>query len=185
MMHAARQSPMTPAPLEPAWAEAHIAIELDDGNYLLDDGRLAQQAMSCLVTPALGDRVLVATCRHNEHYVVHLLSRPRGGDACVSVPGAERLAIRQAAIELNATGTVSVRALGDVDVTSATGVLSLSARNLFTTVSESLVENVRHYVGNIGQYLLDVKHLLRLHGKQVSLTAEQDVKVDGERISMG
>lgn len=185
MMHTAKQPPRTPAPTEPGWAEASVAVELADGNYLLDDGRIAQQAASCVVTPALGDRVLVAACRQNDNYIVHLLSRSRTEEAFVSVPGAQQLTIRQPQIALSATEQVSLRSLRDVEVMAVTGVLSLTARNLFSTVTESLVENVRHYVGNVEQYLLDVKQMLRMHGKQASITAENDVKVDAERISMG
>jgi hypothetical protein len=40
-------------------------------------------------------------------------------------------------------------------------------------------------VGRNGQYLLDVRALLRLHGNDALNTAARDVKVDAERISMG
>lgn len=185
MMHTVKQQPKTPAPAEPMWAEANVALELIDSQYLLDDGRIAQQATSCLIAPAAGDRVLVAGCREGENYIVHLLCRPRSSNACISVPGAEQLTIRQPRIDLNASEQLSLRSLRDIDITAAAGVLALNARNLFTTVTESLVENARHYVGNVGQYLLQVKRVLRLHGQQASVTAEQDVKVDAERISMG
>jgi len=88
-------------------------------------------------------------------------------------------------VSIRATEQIALHALRDVDITAATGVLSLNARNLFTTVQESLVQNVRHFVGKAEQYLLDAKQLLKLHGKQALITAEHDVKVDGERISMG
>lgn len=185
MMHTVKQSSKAPAPAEPVWAEANIALELIEGQYLLDDGRIAHQATSCLIAPAAGDRVLVACCKEGENYIVHLLTRSRPGSACLTVPGAEQLTVRQARIELNASEQLALRSLRDIDITAATGVLALNARNLFTTVAESLVENARHYVGNVGQYLLEVKRLLRLHGQQTSVTAEQDVKVDAERISMG
>ncbi|MBL8511024.1 MAG: DUF3540 domain-containing protein, partial [Betaproteobacteria bacterium] len=55
----------------------------------------------------------------------------------------------------------------------------------FTQVSETLVQSARHTVGRAEHYLMEVKKLLRLQGKQVMVTAEKDVKVDGERISMG
>ena len=185
MMHTVRQQPRTPAPAEPAWAEASIAVELGDGAYLLDDGRAAQQAASCMVVPAQGDRVLVAACRQGDNYIVHLLSRSQAEEAFVSVPGARHLTLRQPRIALAATERVALHSLHDIEVTAAAGVLSLTARNLFSTVTESLVQNVRHFVGNAEQYLLDVKQMLRLHGKQASVTAEHDVKVDAERISMG
>lgn len=184
-MHIAKEPTKPPAPAEPCWAETNVAVELANCHYLLDDGRLAVQATSCLIRPAAGDRVLVASCREGENYIVHLLNRTRDTDACLNVPGMARLAIQQASIELNATEQIAVRSLGDVEVTAASGVLSLNARNLFATVSESLVENVRHYVGNVGHYLLEAKQLLRLHGKHATITADEDVKVDGERISMG
>ncbi|HYD80203.1 MAG TPA: DUF3540 domain-containing protein [Paucimonas sp.] len=184
-MHIVKDPTKTPVPAEPFWAETQVAVELDAGQYLLDDGRLAVQATSCVIRPAAGDRVLVAGCKEGENYIVHLLHRSRDTEACLSVPGMDRLAIRQPNIDLNASGQIAVRSLRDIEVTAATGVLTLNARNLFSTVSESLVENVRNYVGNVGQYLLEVKQLLRLHGRHASITAEQDVKVDADRISMG
>jgi hypothetical protein len=184
-MHIAQDTTKAPAPAEPAWAETSVALELADCHYLLDDGRMAVQATSCLIRPSAGDRVLVAGCKEGENYIVHLLNRTRETGACLNVPGMERLAIQQASIDLYATGQLALRSLGDVEVTAASGTLSLNARNLFTTVTESLVENMRHYVGTAGHYLLEAKQLLRLHGKHATITAEQDVKVDAERISMG
>lgn len=185
MMHAAKRPQRTPAPAEPAWIEATIAVELADGNYLLDDGRVARQALSCIVQPAQGDRVLVAGCRQNDNYIVHLLARPETEAALLQVPGARQLTISQPRIALHATEQAALRSLGDIEVTAAGGNLTLTARNLFSTMTESVVESARHYIGNVGQYLLDVKQMLRLHGKQTSITAENDVKVDAERISMG
>lgn len=174
-----------PSPTGPQWLEANIALELGEGKYLLDDGRMAQPALSCVVQPMLGDKVLVATCEQGENYIVHLLARPRSASACLSVPGMQQLNIMQAQLELHASQSLALRALGDVEISTSSGVLRLSARNLFTTVSESLVENVRNYIGQAEQYLLDVEQVLRMHGKQASVTAEHDVKIDAERISMG
>lgn len=185
MMTIANHPPGVSTQTEPGWMEATVAVALTNNTYLLDDGRLVQQAVSCVVVPAVGDRVLTVTCRDNTSYIVHLLNRTRNEQACLSVPGVQELVIQQPQIALNATEQVAIRALRDVEITATTGVLSLNARNLFTTVTDSLVENVRHYIGNVEQYLLDVKQLLRLHAKQTSMTAEQDVKVDAERISMG
>lgn len=185
MIHIAKQSSMAAAQMEPAWTEAGIAMELDDGNYLLDDGRIAQQATSCLIAPEIGDHVLIVVCGQNNNYIVHVLQRAQGVEAFLSVPGATQLTVRQSRITLSGSEQVAVHALHNVEITAAAGVLTLTARNLFSTVTESLVENVRNYVGNVEQYLLDVKKLLRMHGKQASVTAEQDVKVDAERISMG
>jgi len=185
MMQMSQQKPAVMPPMEPLWAEVNIVLELDDGSYLLDDGRLAQQAVSCLLRPCAGDRALVASCKGGENYILHLLHRPRSNTACLSVPGVRQLAISQAQIDLSATEGLTLSALHDVEITAVAGVLRMTARNLFTTVSESLVENIHHYIGRAEQYLLDVKQVLRMHGKQASVTAEHDVKIDAERISLG
>ncbi|ALU89501.1 hypothetical protein Hrubri_2316 [Herbaspirillum rubrisubalbicans M1] len=184
-MHAIESTQATPAPLGPNWSEAQVVLELNDGNYLLDDGRVAQQALSCLLKPCVGDKALITVCQHGDIYILHLLQRQRGTSACLNLPGVQQLTITQPQIGIVATGDLGLAALGDVEVTASSGVLRLNARNLFTTVSESLVENVQHYIGRVGQYLLDVTDLFRVHGQQTSITAEQDVKIDAERISLG
>lgn len=175
---------VAPLPNTVTLQEAGIAMALGEGNYLLDGGRVSQAAPGCLLQPQAGDRVLVAQSARGDSYLLQVLSRSPGGDACLNVPGADAMVLRQSRITLNAGRHLALGSLGDIDLTT-TGVLRQSARNLFTTVSDSLVENVRHYVGQMDQHLLRVKKLLRLHGEQVLLTAEKDVKVDGERISMG
>lgn len=165
--------------------ETGVAMELGNDSLLLDGGRVAQTALSCLVRPQQGDRVLAAIGGRGDCHVLHVLSRAAGGEAVLSVPGARELSIRQQRISLAASERLALQSLADVDVTAAAGTLRLTARNLFSTVAESLVENARHRVGQIEHYLLRVKRLLRVHGEQVMVTAEKDVKVDGERISMG
>jgi hypothetical protein len=175
--------PPTPAPLY--LVEAKIVVSLEQHCYLLNDGRVARQALSCLLQPEVGDHVLAAACQDDTPYILHILQRNHLKAAHLSVPGAEQLCIDQQQIALQAGQSIALRAAGDVEVSAATGVLSLNARNLFATVSESLVQNVRHFVGQAEHYLLDVKQLLRLHGQQALVTADQDIKVDAERISLG
>lgn len=184
-MHVTLQTSKTPVPSTPAWTEARIAVTLDDNCYLLDDGRLARQAASCMLTPEAGDRILSVGCSDGDSYIVHVLDRGQADAAELSVPGTQDLTIRQQRVTISATEGIALHALRDIEVNAATGSMSFNARNLFVTVQESLVENMRHYIGKAEQYLLDARQLLKLHGKQALVTAEQDVKVDGERISMG
>ena len=185
MMRAVRISDTPCRPHAPEWTEAQVARRMEDGRWRLDDGRAAQRALSCLIEPMPGDRVLVAAAGDDECYVVHVLARGRAERALLSVPGASALTIAQARIDIGATERVAIRSLRDVEVSAVSGVLALNARNLFATVSDSLVENARHYVGRIGDFLLDVSSLLRAHGKQALVTAEEDIKMDAKRISMG
>lgn len=175
--------PQAPVPLY--LIEARVVVSLAADSYLLNDGRAARQAISCLIRPEIGDHVLAATCYDDTPYILHILSRNNLQQAHLSVPGVQQLCINQNQVQLNASDSIALNALTDIDINAATGVLTVNARNLFTTVSESLVQNVQHFVGQAEHYLLEVKQLLRLHGQQALITAEKDVKVDAERISMG
>ncbi|AJK50070.1 DUF3540 domain-containing protein [Burkholderia plantarii] len=185
MMGSPRTTSKLPPPLPLHLVEARVIVALEQHAYLLDDGRVAYQALSCLIRPEVGDHVLVATCPNDASYILHVLHRADAKQVQLSVPGAETLRVEQARIELAATESIALDSLADVEISAATGTLNLAARNLFTTAQDSLVENVGQFVGRADRYLLEVSELLRLHGQQAIVTAEEDVKVDGERISMG
>ncbi|KAF0815293.1 hypothetical protein IGB42_00374 [Andreprevotia sp. IGB-42] len=184
-MHTYRQSIQTQSPAVPAWHESSVAVALGEGRYLLEDGRMAAQAVSCVIEAAVGDRVLVAGCGDGNAYIVHILARPQLADATLSVPGASRLQIQQATLDLASTGDISLQTLKDVKISAGAGAIRLTAQDLFQNVNGSVVENAHHFIGQAEHYLLEVKQLLRQHGQQVIVTAESDVKVDAERISMG
>lgn len=175
-------------------AQSVVAVVFADGACLLDDGRRARRAYSCLVEPCAGDRVLIASDgadRGDAHvpqvlHVLHVLERRTHGDtAHLSAPGACELALRQNRVSVHAVESVALGSAGDVSLTAAAGTLSLAGRNLFATATDSIVEQAAHYVGRLGQFLLEARGLLRLHGEHALITAEHDVKVDAERISMG
>lgn len=179
----AKNPPPVPVPLY--LVEAKVVVSLQQNCYLLDDGRLARQALSCLLAPEVGDHVLAATCNDETPYILHILQRTAIKTVQVGVPGAEQLCIVQNQISLQATNSIALSAADEIELNAASGVLHLNARNLFASVSESLVQNVRYFVGQAEHYLLDVKQLLRMHGQQALVTAEQDIKVDAQRISLG
>jgi hypothetical protein len=181
----AMQTNKLPTPSSPAWVETQVAVALKDHCYLLTDGRLAKQALSCLITPETGDRVLAAGCRGGDIYIVHVLNRTTAEAAELHAPGMQRLHVRQAHIALHAGEQMTLHALRDVEISAASGNLSLNARNLFCSVQDALVQTARHVVGTAEHYLLEVKQLLKMSGQQTLITAKKDVKVDGERISIG
>jgi hypothetical protein len=164
--------------------DLRIAVVFDDGDCLLGNGARAARAVSCLVEPLAGDRVLASAGADGRWHVLHILAREVGGAAHVSVLGADALALRQQRVSVHATEALELACAGDASLTSAR-TLSINARTLFCTVAGTLVEQAAQYVGRMGQYLLDARELLRLHGQHALITAERDVKVDGERISMG
>lgn len=165
--------------------DTRIAIIFDDGSCLLGNGMRALRSVSCIVEPQVGDRVLASATTDGACHLLHILARPDGDNAILNVPGAVSVALHQSRIALHASETLHMASAGEASLSAAGGTLSLNGRNLFVTVTDSIVEQASHYVGKIGQYLLDVRALLRLHGHDALITAAQDIKVDAERISMG
>ena len=168
-----------------ALVDTRIALLFDDGSCLLGNGMRALRAISCLVEPQIGDRVLVSASVDGLCHVLHILARSEGDSANLSVPGVSGIALRQSHIALHAGESLHLGSAGEASLSAAGGTLSLNGRNLFVNVADSIVEQASHYVGKIGQYLLDVRALLRLHGNDALITAARDIKVDAERISMG
>jgi hypothetical protein len=165
--------------------DTRVAMLFEDGGCLLGNGMRAARALSCLIEPQSGDRVLVAVGSDGLAHVLHVLAREAGGCARLSVPGAESVALNQRRIAVHALERVEIGSAGDVSVSAGGGTLALEGRNLFATATDAIVQQAAHFVGKVGQYLLDARGLLRLHGEHALLTAERDVKVDAERISMG
>jgi len=184
-------SPAEPAPAGPSsdapsplWAAAWVKVLLGEDRYLLDNGRLARRAPSCLLQPQAGDQVMALGLGDDTH-IVHVLQRSRDGTAQLSVSRASSVALRQDEILLDCRRRLRLRSLGDAEVTAATGTLSLQGRNIFAHGVDSLVQQSSHWIARMGHALLEASELLRLHSRQALVTAERDMKIDAERISMG
>lgn len=166
-----------------ALRSCRLSAAVDD-RWRLADGRVARLATGCLLRPLAGDLVLVADTPEGA-FVVQVLDRADGQTADLSVPGAARLRIGQRRLELNASDAMALRALRDLDLESATGSLSLSGRNLVLTALDSLLEQVRQRIGLADEICMRAKRLFRLHGGDAFVTADKDVRIDGERINVG
>ncbi len=169
----------------PLWHEAVVVEETLDGAWQLDDGALAHIAVSCLVRPQIGDRVLTVACANGNRFVLAVLTRTENSAAHIEVAGVSELTLQAPRLAIQASETLSLQSLHDVDVTAVAGDVAVSGRNVLTTVREALIDNARHYIAQLDTFAVQVKTLLRMHGQQAIVTAEQDVRVDGERISLG
>ena len=172
------------APGLAGWQEGRVAQELGEARLRLDDGRLALQSPSCLLAPAAGDRVLLWQGAE-ALYVLHVLARDPGGTARVGVPQAESMSIHQTRVEITAPEGVALRSLRDVELVSADGAVSMVGRHVVASAAETLVHNAHHFVAQLQHCVVQVRQLLRLHGQQAIVTADEDMKLDAERISLG
>lgn len=165
--------------------ESRVVMLLDPVRCLLDTGRQARRALSCLVELKLGDLVLAAQSENTCH-VLHVLERGASAEpVAISVDAQAGMSLRGRRISIHALESIDLCSARDASVTAASGNLSLSATNLFVTISESFVQQSRHFIGKAAQYFVEVRHLLKLHGQDALITADRDIKADAQRISMG
>ncbi len=151
--------------------------------YHLGDGRAARAAVSCLVRPAVGDRVLVSDSGE-EVFILHILAREPGGRASLSVPGADEVRLEQDRVTLLAREHLALHSLRDLELAAA-ATLRQSAANQFVHVAQALIETLNQHVSHAHTRTWESEALLAMHAGQVLFTAASDFRVDAERISLG
>jgi hypothetical protein len=166
----------------PEFVELRITALAEEG-FHLSDGGVAKQAVSCLVRPEVGDRVLVAQGQ-DERYVLHILAREAGGRAQLSVPGAAEMELVQRRLSLLAQEHLAMQSLADLDLT-ALGCLKQSANDQFVHVARALIETLNQHVSRAQTRSWDSDGLLAMSAGQVLCHAEGDYRLDAERISLG
>lgn len=171
-------------PYAPTLADSEVREALPNGVFRLDDGSSVRVAASCLLRPQVGDRVLLAAVSAGDAFILAVLER-NGASAQLEVAGVQQLQLSAPQVQIAATEAIEMKSLCDIELTAATGKLSLNARHLLTTVSDTLIENVKQYIAHVETYALKARAMLRMHSRDAIVTADKDVKIDAERISMG
>jgi hypothetical protein len=166
-------------------AVGHVHQVRDEATVLLSDGRHARVAVSCLLRPQAGDRVALTELGRNEVFVHAILERDNAQPASLQVPGAESITLSARRLVFAASDSLQLQSLRDIEVAAAAGVVSIAAPHVAITAVESIIQTAKQYLATVGAYALQVRSLLRLHGQQAIVTAEKDMKIDAERISVG
>lgn len=158
------------------------------GRFSIGRHENVTRAASCLLKPEVGDTVLYSLDDSGKVYILHLLLRSHENAmdiAQIDLPGVKKLVIRGKNMGLMAEQEMDISSLGDIKLSACFGTLLINSKNLFKNISDNLIENIQYQISKVNQYALTVKQLLRLHGKQQIITADQDIKIDAERINMG
>lgn len=176
------------APQFKHWETTHLhtahVTSVDDEHLTLDDGAIARIAVSCFISPQVGD--LVSYLEADSCYVLHVLRRPADQrTARVALPGIDSLQFAAKELALQATSRLTLTSLVDCEVVAATGRLSLSAQNLISQASDSMVQLAEQVVTRAENISQTARHLLAAQARRHWIVAEKEVRVDGELIQMG
>jgi hypothetical protein len=177
--------PRRPSDDRCAWRPGVVAACVDEQLHRLEDGSTARRALSCLLAPEPGDRVLCWVAENGQSYIVQVLSRAAPGRACLDVPGMHELTLSAQRLTLHADSQLNLMSLCDLALQAGAGRLSILSRHLDLNALETLVQSARQFVGSCEHWLQEAKGLARLHGRQTLISAVEDVRTDAERISMG
>jgi hypothetical protein len=179
-------------------------VELSDGAIVLSMGshRVAgRRATSCLVEPAPGDLVLTVEA-DGETYVLAVLDRTDGAGAVLSVPGAssatlsqDQLALRCDSLNVDAGHATLRSRVAQVAGRTLNAVaerLDVVARTLRRTADHefSHAKTATRTVDGMesvtaGELMLEGRSVLAQRAGIVLVDAREDVRVNGERITMG
>lgn len=146
---------------------------------LPDDQPWAQLALALPYQPAIGDSLLVVGHEDN-WYVIGVL---RGaGKTCLTVPGDLELRAPQGRIEMSAAQGVIIRS---PLVRLAADKLELAARSVFERFIEATRWVQNTFQLHAGKVRTRVEGTYRLQANRVVEHAQEDVKIDGQKIHLG
>lgn len=203
-----------PAPYRLVEARVTALIGAGDApQFLVDDGdgrRLAARAAGCLLEPAEGDTVLLGRSGPDRAFILTVLLRGPDAAATVSVEGADSVTLRAPALSLRGDESCSV-ATACLDVEAGETELRSGRARLIGDAVSAVVGTLEtvgrelHAVADFihrsaGTYLRVSRETDTVHGgtllrradgptvmesEQTVLSARSDVRISGERISMG
>ena len=178
--------------------DGKLSVTAPDGMY-----RVAR-AVSCLVEPEPGDRVLLAGANTNDLFVLAVLERPTKNDAKISTDGNLTVELGSGRFVVAATEGVHLVSKKTVSVTSERleaqvnnasllcSTARLCARALETVLDRLLqrvkrsyrrVEDLDHVRSGQVDYAADGQ--MRIHGETTLVTGETLLKAEAKQIHFG
>lgn len=179
-------------------SDLDLALTTEDGEELF-----ARQAGSCLLAPAVGDKVLVYQDGDDAFVLSVLVRADAERTPDISVPGAKSLRV-VATEELELTGKMvrlkadKLTVLAEV-LAQSVGSVALHAKSVVETVVEKFstartltvkAENRSTRIEktdtmSAGTLIQKIDGVALQNSEIALIKAKQDVRVDGERISLG
>jgi len=155
-----------------AWSAGTAAVHTRDGV------RTARRAVSCLVEPAVGDRVLVASDEEGQAFVLAVLERQPGaevrlgaeGDVTWTLPGGRFSVAAAQGIGLATAGEAKLAA-GALRVTAADTALHLDQVSFLGRLVQAQAETVKLVANALDQTLERFWHRVK---RSYRFVAEQD-----------
>jgi hypothetical protein len=161
-----------------------ITGKKENGTYILDMELDAVRAISCIVVPDTGDYVNYCETEKGR-YILNILQRNVSSEICLNGPDSNELTVNSKRFRILSEKSVEIVSCGDITISSIAGTIVLNAQNFLKSIVDSAITLAQNCIIRAVQISTDVEQVCRIHSCHHIITADKDVRIDGERINMG
>ncbi|ASA57327.1 DUF3540 domain-containing protein [Vibrio gazogenes] len=162
-----------PTPMPENYIGVITRFDPQQYRWEINQNFLAQVATSLLVKPEIGD--LVAFIIYQEEYIItQILQRT----------SAVRTTLQSQDEMCWIAPKVSIQAQDELEMV-AFNTVSITSNNLLQSVRETSLQQAQTLIQHAAQVSMTADEVMNLTAKQQMLIAEEEVRIDGERINMG
>ena len=183
------RSPEFPAEAESGFTVSVISGVLKQGGYILQDGQRAMKSASCIVEPEKGDKVLAFSSLEEGYaiaYIIQVLEFASGRENVdLKLHECKEVEWHQESLAIVASKKLSLLSLHSLELMSLKNAIEIKARQLITCITNSIVETARERITTAEFIQMKSSNLTQIQSKQAIITADDDIKIDGERINLG
>lgn len=166
------------------YAHGIITSKNDDGMYRVNWEDGAERAFSCVVEPEIGDHVVYCEAA-KKRYILSILQRTVQSAMNLNGPENNEMILSSKRLSVISQTAVDIAARDEIALTSYAGTIMMTAQNLAESIADTVVRTVRNLIVKAVQISADAEQVCRVHGCHQIITADKDIRIDGERINMG
>lgn len=164
-----------PEPIAQTFIGVITGFDKEQGYWLIDQQFIAHVAVSLLVRPIIGDTVAFVLVKEDVYVIDQILMRD-SKDNMIDIESDRKMQWQAPEISIQAQNSVEIAALNNVSVT---------AKHLVQSSQKSLVQRSENLMMHAEYLSASADCVMNLIAQQQLLIAEEDVRIDGNRISMG
>lgn len=162
---------------------SELIAELEPGVYLDDAGNTCKRAVSCLIKPKLGDKVMIFSS-DGVAWIYAVLDRIETGTLSIDA-GEASLTVSAAGIDIASSKGMVLSSLKDMEVNSWTGDFYVTCSSMFEVVRANLVTTARHLIQRSRDTNVTVEETMTVQSENHIINAGSDLHIDAKRINMG
>ncbi len=206
---------------DPVFQEYGKVIEQNQQSFMVETptGKWsAKQAVSCLIEPRVGDKVLLAFNSNDISFILAILKRDTVEPYTLQFDRDIQIKVTQGRLALASKNGIDIASENDIRLMSSNinmhakhGELSIDSLSYIGTILQTQINRIRLFsdivdsvIGRFTQKIkrsyrfieeseqvkaerinYDVSNLYSVKGKYTIVTAEKDIKIDGESIHVG